>query len=651
MTLPAPNLDDRRFQDLVDDAKRLVQRRCPTWTDHNVSDPGVTLIETFAFMVDQLLYRLNRVPDRLYVRFLELIGVPLFPPTAATAGVTFWLSAPQPTTKVIPKSTAVATTRTDTDEAVGFMTVEDLALVSCEMLTVASVLRDGELRKRLAQLRSGNGFFCFNTKPQPGDALLVGLTSAAPSCAVVLRFDCAVEGVGVVPTDPPLVWEAWTGDRWQRCTVDSDGTGGLNRRGAVVLHLPADHTSSVIGGDSAGWVRCRVVAARAGQGAYAASPKVVALEAATIGGTVRATNAEEIETEVLGVSEGVPGQTFLVSHRPVVVGDPQRTVVEVSGPSGWDPWEERDTFAGSHCDDRHFLFDRAGGEVTFGMAVREQDGALRQYGAVPTKGATIRIRAYRWGGGRRGNIAAHSINVLKSSIPYIARVENREPAQGGVDGETVEEAKIRGPLKLRTRSRAVTARDYEVLAREASPSIARVRCVPAGDGAAPGSVRVLVVPARRDGASGPLRFEELRPSEQQMASIAEYLDERRTIGTQIAIEPPYYQGVRVVAQLRPRPRASAERLEKDAIEALYRHFDPITGGPDEQGWPFGRHVSTGEVYSVLQRLVGTESVEGVRLFAADPVSGKLGSEADRIDLDRHALVFSYKHQIFLAGQE
>ena len=43
--LPAPNLDDRTFQDLVDDAKRLVQQRCPTWTDHNVSDPGVTLIE------------------------------------------------------------------------------------------------------------------------------------------------------------------------------------------------------------------------------------------------------------------------------------------------------------------------------------------------------------------------------------------------------------------------------------------------------------------------------------------------------------------------------------------------------------------------------------------------------------------------------
>ena len=67
MTLVAPNLDDRRFQDLVDDARRYVQRRCPEWSDHNVSDPGITLIETFAMVVDQLIYRLNQVPDRLYV--------------------------------------------------------------------------------------------------------------------------------------------------------------------------------------------------------------------------------------------------------------------------------------------------------------------------------------------------------------------------------------------------------------------------------------------------------------------------------------------------------------------------------------------------------------------------------------------------------
>ena len=98
MVLPAPALDDRRFQDLVDDAKRLIQQRCPTWTDHNVSDPGVTLIEAYAQMVDQLIYRLNRMPDRNYVKFLELMDVQLRPPSAAHGTVTCWLAAAQPQT-------------------------------------------------------------------------------------------------------------------------------------------------------------------------------------------------------------------------------------------------------------------------------------------------------------------------------------------------------------------------------------------------------------------------------------------------------------------------------------------------------------------------------------------------------------------------
>ena len=126
MALPVPNLDDRRFQDLVDESKRLVQQKCPDWTDHNVHDPGVTLIELFAWMTDQMVYRLNRIPDRNYVKFLELIGVKLFPPTAARAPVTFWLSAPLPDKVRIPAGTIVASTRTETEESINFATIDDL---------------------------------------------------------------------------------------------------------------------------------------------------------------------------------------------------------------------------------------------------------------------------------------------------------------------------------------------------------------------------------------------------------------------------------------------------------------------------------------------------------------------------------------------
>ncbi|MET9418450.1 hypothetical protein ABZY03_30525 [Streptomyces klenkii] len=109
MSLPSPHLDDRRFQDLVDDAKRFIQRRCPEWTDHNVSDPGVALIEAFAQMTDQLLYRLNRVPEKIHLGFLDMLDLKLAPPQAARADITFWLPAPQTTAVTVPTGAEVAT--------------------------------------------------------------------------------------------------------------------------------------------------------------------------------------------------------------------------------------------------------------------------------------------------------------------------------------------------------------------------------------------------------------------------------------------------------------------------------------------------------------------------------------------------------------
>jgi predicted phage baseplate assembly protein len=238
MALLVPNLDDRRFQDLVDDAKRLVQQRCPEWTDHNVSDPGVTLIELFAWMTDQLVYRLNRVPDRNYIKFLDLIGVTLFPATAARTQVTLWLTAPQPDTIRIPAGTQVATVRTETDEAIVFGTTEDLPIVPCELSELGSMVDGKTYRDQWVTLEKGTGMFAFKEVPQPGDALYIGLTEPVPSNAVRLRFKCHIEGVGVDPNNPPLAWEAWNGEEWVRCELDSDTTGGLNRDGDVVIHVP-----------------------------------------------------------------------------------------------------------------------------------------------------------------------------------------------------------------------------------------------------------------------------------------------------------------------------------------------------------------------------------------------------------------------------
>jgi predicted phage baseplate assembly protein len=644
MALPAPNLDDRRFQNLVDDAKRLVQRRCPEWTDHNVSDPGVTLIETFAYMTDQLLYRLNRVPDRNYVKFLELIGVRLFPPTAATTKVTFWLSAPQENPIFVPIGVEVATPRTETvGSSIAFTTTDQLDIVPSEMVYVGSVPTGGTWRNHTDAIKLSS-FSCFSPHPVPDEVLLIGLSAAVPRCAVSLRFDCNIEGIGVDPEWPPLAWEAWDGEAWVECEVDRDTTGGLNRPGEVVLHVPPNHVMSLEHQLRAGWLRARVTTPEEDQPFYSNSPLIKGLAVSTVGGTIEAVQAEVIQDEVLGLSEGVPGQRFDVARPPVVPsGEP--VVLEVSDEEeGWQEWQEVSDFAQSGPGDRHFVLDAVAGEVQFGPAVRMPNGEFVQYGDVPMKGSVLRLRRYHTGGGRQGNVAQTAIRVCRTTIPYVARVENRYPATGGVDGEDIEEAKIRGPLVMRTLGRAVTAEDYEQLAKEAAPEAARVKAVPATTDEEAGGVRVLIVPAVADD-DGRLSFEQLVPPPEILSNVATFLDSRRTLGARVLVEPPAYQGVTVVAMLRARPWADPNRLQKTATDALYAYLHPITGGMEGTGWAFGRPVHMGEVYALLQRLPGTELVEDVRLFAANPITGERGQAAQRVEVAANALVFSYEHQV------
>ncbi|SES29871.1 putative baseplate assembly protein [Lentzea xinjiangensis] len=639
MAIPAPNLDDRRFQQFVDEAKRYVQQSCPEWTDHNVSDPGVTLIETFAHMVDQLVYRLNRVPEKNYLAFLDLLGVRLFPPTAASALVTFWLSAPQVETVSLPAGTEVATVSTEFAEATVFATTRALPIVPCELARLVTRSAPGEHADRTRDLESGKDVACFQASPEPGDATLFGLTAAVPNCVVVLRLESRVEGVGVDPRQPPLVWEAWDGGDWAACEVDEDSTGGLNRPGEVVLHVPGGHTMSVIAGQRAGWLRCRVTEPVPGQPFYSESPTVREAEAYTIGGT---TAAEHAETEVdvpLGESAGVPGQRFTVPRAPVLLdGDP--VVVQVAAGEGWQDWVVVEDFGLSGPDDRHVVLDASSGEFLFPPAVREADGTLRRYGAVPSKGAVLRVPRYRTGGGRSGNVARGAISVLRSSVPYISAVENREAAIGGVDAETVAEAKLRAPNQLRVQDRAVTADDHELIARQAVPSLARVRCLPV-EGEV-GAARVLVVPDAVADEGDRLRFEQLEPSDEVLAAVARRLDERRLLGTRLVVEPPRYQGITVVARL---TAADVNLVREDALAALYRYLNPLRGGPDGAGWGFGRPVQFGEVFSVLQAVPGVLLVDEIRMFPANPITGARGAPVDRLDVAPNALVFSHQHQV------
>ncbi|HEY1832097.1 MAG TPA: putative baseplate assembly protein [Acidimicrobiales bacterium] len=645
MPLSGPDLDDRRFQDLVDDAKRLVQQHCPEWTDHNVSDPGVTLIEAFAYMVDQLLYRLNRVPDRNYVKFLELLGVQLFPPTAARADVTFWLSSPQETVVPVPTGVVVATPRGEAAQsAILFSCSEPLDIVPCSLASVATQGVDHEWRDHTSEIRV-TPIRAFSMQPEIDEVLLIGLSAATPRCAVMIRMQCEIEGVGVDPEDPPLAWEAFDGENWAACEVERDTTGGMNRAGDVVIHVPASHTTSLIHGVRAGWIRARTVRPLDEQPFYSNSPLIRSVEAFTVGGTTEVVQAEVIDDEIIGLSEGVPGQGFLLSKAPLVPAPGNDTMLEVAQEDGWVPWTQVDNFSASAAGDRHFVLDAVSGQIQLGPAVRMPDGSLINFGAVPPKGAVLRVRQYLSGGGVRGNVSAGSISVLRTTLPFVGRVQNRSMASGGVDGESIEEAKIRGPVMLRTLGRAVTAEDYERLAHEAAPDAARVRAVTNETPTDASGVRVLVVPAVGDHEAGHLGFEDLIPPVGLLQRIADYLDTRRTLGARVMVEPPAYQGVTVVAEVRARSWADPARVQAAAIAALFDYLHPISGGPDGIGWPFGRPVQIGEIHAVLQSVPGTDIVDSVLLFAADPVTGERGPVTERVIVPENALVYSYEHQV------
>jgi predicted phage baseplate assembly protein len=559
--------------------------------------------------------------------------------------VTFWLSAPQSSAIVEPVGVEVSTPRTEAaGSAVAFTTTDQLDIVPCELNFLCSIPAGGTWRNHTDSI-SLTSFSCFSAQPVPDEVLLVGLSAAVPRCAVNLRFDCNIEGIGVDPEWPPLVWEAYDGENWVECELEKDTTGGLNRRGDVVLHVPPSHVMSVDHQMRAGWIRARVTTPEEDQPFYSNSPLIKKVEAWTIGGTIGAVQAEVIEDEVIGVSEGVPGQRFEVARQPIVPsGEPLQ--LEVSDDEeGWQDWSEVQDFSKSGPNDRHFILDPVVGEVQLGPSVRLSTGDMLYYGAVPPKGAILRLPRYHTGGGRSGNVAARALRVSRTSIPYVSRVENRRAASGGVDGEDVEEAKIRGPIVMRTLGRAVTAEDYEQLAREAAPDAARVKAVPANSDEEAGGVRVLLVPAAEDGEDGRLSFEQLVPPAEMLSTVAAHLDMRRTIGARVIVEPPAYQGVTVVAMMRARPWADAARLQRTATDALYAYLHPITGGLEGTGWDFGRPVHMGEVYALLQRLPGTELVEDVRLFAANPITGERGPATQRVEVADNALVFSFQHQI------
>jgi predicted phage baseplate assembly protein len=664
MTLAAPTLDDRKFQDIVDEAKKRIPHYCKEWTDHNVSDPGVTLIELFAWMTDLMLYRLNRVPDLHYIKFMEMLGITLREPVPAQAPVTFWLSAPQAMALVIPAGTEVASTQTETEPSIVFTTDFDLRVLPAQLKAITSrvTASDGSRQRyqdqNLRRLEAGfEGFDVFSPAPQLDDALYFGFEQDLSHHILGYEADFdPAGGAGVDPTLPPYVWEASTGKRevrWRACEKEVDTTKGMNSAGRIQIHLPGMGRIA-INKKNLYWVRVRnkeISPAEHSQGmrGYDRSPRLRRVSVAAWGGTVLATHARQVQREFLGQSDGSPGQRFQLQFAPILERRAVETLsVQVEGQTP-QTWGEVTDFAGSGAEGLHYTLDSVSGELRLGPAVRQPDGTIKLYGAIPPRGANLVFERYRYGGGQDGNVQACILNTLKTAIPYVARVSNREPAWGGLDAESLESAMTRAPAMLRSRDRAVTEGDFEFLSRQALPAaIGRVKClqpIPSDAGRViPGQVFVLVIP-RLPQPEGYLEPDRLKPRDRDVQALTAYLDERRLLTTRLDVRPPAYHWVAVKAKLRAVPGVDQATVETKVLARLYRYLNPLTGGSGESGWPFGRDLFISDVYQCLQGMPDVQFIRGVEMYAVGPGGQAQDEPIEQLEVFAHGVIASGVHTV------
>jgi predicted phage baseplate assembly protein len=642
MALPVPNLDDLRFQqDLVDEARLRIIRYCPEWTEYNVSDPGITLIELFAWMTELMVYRLNKVPERNYIKFLDMIGVQLLPASSAEVELTFRLSAafpltPEDTTQAfVPVGLEVATAPTADDPEVVFTTTEPL-IINGPLLTQ---LRGQDFHKNYLPRLGIENFYAFGQgRPAVGETFYLGFDENRNIAGHIIQlvFESErTEAPGIRREDPPLVWEcSMGGGVWEEILPsvlegEKDSTGGLNNEsGQLVFYLPSEMQPDAVYGRSAFWLRCRFEPRRANQGRYTESPRIMQVAAYALGATTRAAHAVYTYFEEVGESTGDPGQVFRLTNAPVLeLADDEALEVEElrDGELVFIPWRRVADFSRSDRFDRHYTLETATGEIRFGPSIRQPDGSVRQYGRVPEYARRIRMNKYRFGGGVQGNVPAAQISVMRSAVPYVDRVTNMRRATGGRDQESLEEAMERARRELRAQFRAVTAEDFENLALSVGREVARVRCLAPNSTDStlpPGMVELLVVPAVADAVqAGDLS--RLQLTDRMITKVQQHLDEYRLLTTTLRVREPKYMGVQVRAEIVVSEYVRPDVVVGRVMEALRQYLTPLTsqasalpdGVVDEewQGWPFGRSLYVAELYSLIQQVAGVKHVLDVQL--------------------------------------
>ncbi|NOU69193.1 putative baseplate assembly protein [Paenibacillus sp. LMG 31461] len=352
--------------------------------------------------------------------------------------------------------------------------------------------------------------------------------------------------------------------------------------------------------------------------------------------------AEFDYSRYVGGSKGLPGQTFEISRGRVY--KPSSMLLQVgSRPRGedvfvWDDWTAVDDFDNSKSTDRHYVYDAAAGTIRFGN---------NEAGLVPRKSGepNIRFLALQAGGGVRGNVKDGLVSGFTAS-PGVS-VTNPFPARGGLEAETLAQAKLSVQRELAAPTRAVTAEDYEALAK-AAPGlrVARVKAIPLYKPgmrdfprvSAPAQMTVVVVPYSES--------DKPKAGKGFLQTIKLHLDRHRLLTTELHVIPAEYIKITVHAVVVMEPKYKNEQ-RRIALE-LKNLLQPMDHGQGAQGWRFGRTVYKGDIYGVISRIKGVVYVQDIWLDAEGTGFHKDG--AGDIHIPPYALVYSGNHEIETISQ-
>jgi Baseplate J-like protein len=637
-----PDLDDRRWADLVAEARALIPEYAPQWTDHNPSDIGITLIELFAWLVEGMTYRLNRVPEKNYVAFLNLLGITRDPATPARAYLRFTAN-PSGGVVTVTKGRQAQTQEVEGQQPIVFETDEDVAVLPANLAaailigkTAATSYTDvsssfvvpGATGRELTVPASQSVTLClgFDALPSQDVGLLVDLSQPVRRTTGGM-LEAEVKWLHSKGSTQPSLWDV--------IPTVTDGTDKLQHGGRVTITPPAGWSSQNPSTNwtpaaplnrSLWWVGVRVAN-------LLTQPVKLGLRS-VLHNTASATNALTAASETT-VSNGQPRQIVELAHQPLLKRRETDTpydhlAVAVAGV----PWRLVEDLPAGPAD--VFLLDPVAGELRFGdYSTTNPSG----HGSIPTAGAAIQVASYRYvAGGAAGNVGAGTVTAMRTPVAGIIGVANLLPAVGGSDEEPIEETKRRAPQLLRTRDRAVTADDYEYLAREATTDVAVVRCLEprlhetnnspwwtTGDpwdfgelDRVPGNVHLIVVPDY-----GP---EEPRPEPNSdlLLEVLGYLDKRRDLTARLQVTGPRYLQVVVTATLGVWQRAieggltTVAAAEQELQRRIRRFLHPVHGGPDGHGWQVGQHVFIADLYRAVMPSEDIGYISNIALTAEQP---------------------------------